>query len=69
MVARAVIYTLTMIVCLVSAPADCRPHEVYLQGGLIMAPTLEAQTAAVEWLGKHPEMFMKTMKLEPGRAS
>lgn len=63
------IYTLTMIVCLVSAPADCRPHEVYLQGSVIMAPTLEAQVTASKWLDEHPGMFMKTMTLQPGRPS
>ena len=63
------IYTLTMIVCLAAAPADCRPHEVYLQGSVIMPPLLEAQTAAAKWLEKHPGLYLKSMKLEPGRGS
>jgi hypothetical protein len=56
-----------LIACLISAPYECRTHEIYLTERLPFALWREAEIKAVEWLEQHPGMEKKSLKVVVGR--
>ena len=59
---------LTLIVCLNSAPADCRPEQVAFDGS-IMQCALFGQAAAVEHLKARPKWHLKRYRCVSGRST
>jgi hypothetical protein len=49
---------LTLIVCLHSAPADCRPEPVSFDGSL-MSCAMYGQAVAADWLKTHPKWRLR----------
>lgn len=64
------IYTAILVACLVSAPADCRTHEMRFEASAIpTAAFLEAQTRAAEWLALHPGLAQRSLTIRVGRGA
>ena len=61
--------TAILIVCLLSAPADCRTVELYLIEQMPVPQMIEAQTRAATWLEQHPGMAKKSLVVVAGRAA
>lgn len=49
---------LTLIVCLHSSPAQCRPEPVSFDGSL-MSCALFGQSLAADWISKHPKWRLR----------
>lgn len=63
------IYTLLIVACLASAPADCRRYEQPAPG-LSANPTaafLEAQTRVARWAERHPGLRVRAWRLIAGK--
>jgi hypothetical protein len=63
------IYTIIILACL--APTDCRSYELPVAN---LSPIqgyayIEAQAAVAKWQGMHPNLIVKTFRLEPGRGA
>jgi hypothetical protein len=62
------IWTAILVACLVSAPEECRTHEMIIHGnGIPTAAFIEAQFRAAEWLRDHPGMQQRSLVLRVGR--
>jgi hypothetical protein len=64
------IYQAILVACLVSAPTDCRHHEMLIQAGA--NPTMayvEAQFQAAKWLSDHPGLTQQSLTIRPGRSA
>ncbi len=48
---------MTLIVCLNSQPAECRPEPVAFQGSVMQCALFGGHVAA-EWVGTHPKWFV-----------
>lgn len=60
-------FTAVLVACLVSAPTECKTHEMMIQGnGLPVSAFIEAQTQAAEWLSKHPDLRQERLIIRPG---
>lgn len=63
-----VTYSVLLIACLISAPAQCQTHEIILQASPIPTTAfVEAQAKAGAWLALHPGLTIKGLTLRPGR--
>jgi hypothetical protein len=64
------IYSAILVACLVSAPTDCRSHEMLIEASPIpYAAFLEAQNQAATWLAKHPDLRQQKLTIRPGRGA
>lgn len=64
------LYTAILVACLISAPTDCRTHEMLVMGnGIPYSVQIEAQTRAAQWLQEHPGMTMKALRVVAGRGA
>ena len=62
------IWTAVLVACLVSAPTDCRTHEMLIEGSPIpYAVNVEAQVRAAQWIAEHDGLVMKSLEIRPGR--
>lgn len=61
------IYQAILVACLVSAPTDCRAHEMLIQAAMPTAAFIEAQTRAAAWLAERPELVQRDLRLVVGR--
>lgn len=58
-----------LLACLMSAPADCREHEIPLLESMPVMQWQEAQLKAASWLEKHPGVYMASLKVLRGRGA
>ncbi|WP_395022449.1 hypothetical protein [Dongia sp.] len=69
------LYTAVLVACLasasgVSAPGDCRTHEMLINGSVNpMSAFIEAQTRAAEWLAQHPGLAKQSLVIHAGRSA
>lgn len=61
------IYQAILVACLVSAPTDCRHHEMLIKAIMPVAAYVEAQFRAAQWVSEHPGMQMMSLVVMPGR--
>lgn len=52
------VIALTLIVCLQSAPATCRPEHIAFDGSLLSCAAY-GQAVAAEWISTHPKYRLK----------
>jgi hypothetical protein len=64
-----VIWSAILVACMVSAPADCRTHEMLVTSPMPTAAYIEAQARAAEWLAQHPDLRQIRLTIRPGRTA
>lgn len=62
-------FTALLVACLISAPTDCRTHEMLIQSTMPTAACIEAQARAATWLSEHPGMTQQSLTVRPGRSA
>lgn len=55
---------LTLTVCLLAAPSDCRQERVPFEGSIFVC-ALQGQQAAQEWLASHPKWRLQRWRCGP----
>lgn len=65
------IYTLVIVACLTTAPADCRSYEQPVTALSANPSTafVQAQSLVSQWLDKHPAFKLQRWRLAPGRGA
>jgi hypothetical protein len=61
------VYVAVLVACLISAPSECRSHEMFLTSWHPTMQAMEAQTKAVEWLARHPGYEKRDLRVVSGR--
>jgi hypothetical protein len=56
-----------LLACLVSAPYDCREHELRLEAVMPTAAWVEANYRAAGWILEHPGWEKRTLVVVVGR--
>jgi hypothetical protein len=64
------LYTAILVACMVTAPEDCRTHEMQIEASEIpTAAFVEAQNKAALWLQDHPELTKRSLTIKAGQSA
>jgi hypothetical protein len=67
--ALLVMLVAVLTACLVSAPTDCRRHEIFLEAVMPTQAWVEANTRAATWVAEHPGYVKADLRVLPGRGA